>query len=255
MVWRRPSCCLLLVLVPAQPLLAPPFPHRPLYPQLRLHPQLCAPASASGASVGRRRRNGGKKPGSQAGGQTDGNGGKKPGKRPGKAPSFATRLQRAKTAEDGLELLSGAPDTSGTVAALQRLALLCPRSSAEAEAAWALRHDARLATAVAALASASPQLGVVPRCTALWSVGMCWDPTAPHSSRLRTAAAALAEPLEVSSLGAFRLMVGTQPSRPSDSADRSPSLTRIPPLSRRPPIWCTRSRRTRRRRQRGRAKS
>ena len=192
MVWRpSPGRCLLLVLLfaPAQPLLTTPFPHLPLYPQqLRSHPQLCAPASTSGAPVGRRKRNGGKKPGS----------------RPGKPPSFVTRLQQAKTAEDGLELLSGAPDASGTVAALQRLALLCPRSSADVEAAWALRHDARLADAVAALAAltGASQLGVTPRCAALWSLGMCWDPTTPHgsASRLRTAAAALAAPLEVSSL-------------------------------------------------------
>ena len=194
MVWRpSPGCCLLLVLLfaPAQPLLTTPFPHLPLYPQqLRSHPQLCAPASASGAPVGGRRKR---------------NGGKKPGSRPGKPPSFVTRLQQAKTAEDGLELLSGAPDASGTVAALQRLALLCPRSSADVEAAWALRHDARLADAIAALAAltGASQLGVTPRCAALWSLGMCWDPTTPHSSasRLRTAAAALAAPLEVSSLG------------------------------------------------------
>ena len=52
-------------------------------------------------------------------------------------------------------LLSDAPDASGTVSALKRLALICPRSSAEAEAAWALRHDARMADAVASLARAS----------------------------------------------------------------------------------------------------
>ena len=233
MVWRpSPGCCLLLVLLaPVQPLLTPPFPHLPLYPQqLRSHPQLCAPASASDAAVGRRRRNSGKKPGS----------------RPGKSPSFATRLQQAKTAEDALELLSGAPDTSGTVSALQRLALICPRSSAEVEAAWALRHDVRLADAVAALAAltGASQLGVTPRCAALWSLGMCWDPTTPHSSasRLRTAAAALAAPLEVSLSvhWAHWVMVGTQASRPNYSSSWSPtcspSPTRIPPLSRSPPI-------------------
>ena len=90
-------------------------------------------------------------------------------------------------------LLSDAPDASGTVSALKRLALICPRSSAEAEAAWALRHDARLADAVASLAGAS-QLGIAPRCAALWSLGMCWDSNTPHRSaaRLRTAAAAMA---------------------------------------------------------------
>jgi len=99
-------------------------------------------------------------------------------------------------------LLSDAPDASGTVSALKRLALICPRSSAEAEAAWALRHDARLADAVASLAGAS-QLGIAPRCAALWSLGMCWDPNTPHRSaaRLHAAAAALAAPLEVSSFG------------------------------------------------------
>ena len=190
MVWRQsPGCCLLLLglLAPAQPLLTPPSLHLPLYPQqLRSHPKLCAPASASGAAVGRRRRKGRKKPGS----------------RPVKSPSFTTRLQQAKTAEDGLALLPMAPDASGTVSALKRLALICPRSSAEAEAAWALRHDARLADAVASLAGAS-QLGIAPRCAALWSLGMCWDPNTPHrsASRLHAAAAALAAPLEVSSFG------------------------------------------------------
>ena len=86
-------------------------------------------------------------------------------------------------------LLSDAPDASGTVSALKRLALICPRSSAEAEAAWALRHDARLADAVASLAGAS-QLGIAPRCAALWSLGMCWDPNTPHRSAARLHAAA-----------------------------------------------------------------
>jgi hypothetical protein len=179
--------------------------------------------------VGRRRRKGGKKPGS----------------RPGKSPSFATRLQQAKTAEDGLELLSGAPDASHTVDALQRLALLCPRSSAEVEAAWALRHDDRLADAVAALAAltGASQLGVAPRCAALWSLGMCWDPTTPHgsASRLRTAAAALAAPLEVSSLGV--LGDGWNPALPRKlQLELEPHLQPHPiptpsqPLSRKPPI-------------------
>ena len=211
-----PCCCLLLTLLaPAQLLLTPPFSHLPPSRTLRSHPQLCAPASASGA----RRRRGVKKPGRQ--------------------PSFATRLQQAKTAEDGLELLASAPDTPGTVAALQRLALLFPRSGVEAEATWALCHDARLAAAVAALAGAS--LGAVPRCAALWSLGMCWDPAVPHgaASRLHVAAAALAAPLEVSLALGFGSGGGWKPAspkarpspRPSPSPDLGPASVPSPPRS------------------------
>ena len=102
-------------------------------------------------------------------------------------PSFATRLQQARLPEEGLALLADARDAASTAAALQRLALLCPRASSDAAAADALRRDPRLKSAITKLTQATDRQ----RCTALWALGMCCDAPLPPPAPLHRAAAAL----------------------------------------------------------------
>jgi hypothetical protein len=86
-------------------------------------------------------------------------------------PSFATRLQRARTASSALELLEDAA-AGKEVDVLQKLAMLTPRAHGEREAAQRVRSDARLSTLNLSPTSLSP----LQRCQVLWSLGMIYPP-------------------------------------------------------------------------------
>ena len=109
-----------------------------------------------------------------------------------RTPSFATRLQQARTVAASLELLVSAGDPASAVAALERCAALAPRADEAAGAS--LRGDARLVSALGDLASAP----LLPdqSATILWSLGMIWSPSddtvpsvAPVASRVAGALA------------------------------------------------------------------
>ena len=119
-----------------------------------------------------------------------------------KPASFAGQLQRARSTDAALVLLSDAaissseqpPRAADAVAALQHLALLVPRN-AEAEADGArLRADRRLQGSIAALAAADASLTDALRCAAVWSLAVIFP--ARHAAPVRTAATALAAPLD-----------------------------------------------------------
>ena len=112
-------------------------------------------------------------------------------RRKGALPSFGGRLQRARSVDSTLNLLSEAADDVDVVAAFRHLALLWPRSLSTAEVAG-LCGDERLKAAIIRLSS-SRKLGMRDRCDLAWSFGMIFASPDQATTRL---AAQLVTPLE-----------------------------------------------------------
>ena len=103
-----------------------------------------------------------------------------------KVPSFAGRLQRARTVDQTLALLAQAETSAHTIAAFQHLALRALwRTTTEATEAERYRRDARLLAAMASLTDGTT-LTATERCYVLWSLAMIY----PTSSHAATTAAA-----------------------------------------------------------------
>ena len=107
------------------------------------------------------------------------------------APSFATRLQQAKTAPAALDLCGEARTDEEVIKAIGQLTRVVPHGHADVGVAQSICHDDRLARSIRSLSPPST-LSPSQRCTLLWAFGMIVHPEAMAPSGIHLAASQLA---------------------------------------------------------------